>query len=297
MTTTSPTTVSTTLTTSSTPTIITEVDIPLHYTDEASNFSNESFSPLTHVSTMTAPINIPKNHYKWDDYDGHVFEKNLNVIYDIIIYWKKNLFMLHTGRAGKDYIDEFARLLNAWTQDSAMKHITFKVIMVMRSLILQKTSRNSKAKDHSEALRRRVTLWQSVELLQLFKEAKTIQNRLTYSTKPKSIAQMLKSFEIPRTRGGSGPSGMDADGWGRILTSNSFGKSSTNICIALANVAKKSCVEADQTDSLEAFLASRLIPLDKNSGLRPIGVGEVIGRITERRHYQICWKSAGVSQP
>ena len=102
---------------------------------------------------MAFPINISKNLYKWGDYDGHVFEKNLNVIYDIIVYWKKNLFMLPTGRAGKDYIDEITRLSNAWIQDSAMKHITFKAIMVMPSLILQKPSRNSKVKDHSEALR------------------------------------------------------------------------------------------------------------------------------------------------
>ena len=40
-----------------------------------------------------------------------------------------------------------------------------------------------------------------------------------------------------RTRGGSVPSGMDADGWRRILTSNSFGQSVTNICMALTNVA------------------------------------------------------------
>ena len=281
-----------------------------------------------------------------------LLKKNLNVIYDIIVYWKKNLFMLPTGRAGKDYIDEITRLLNAWIQDSAMKHITFKAIMVTPSLILQKPSRNSKVKDHSEALRRRLILWRSGDLLQLFKEAETIQKGLKDSTTPKSIAQLSKKFvehmnkgninsaikllsnnmengilplndttlkllkqkhprqseadkhllfdDIPksihkikyecidaevirntalRTRGGSGPSGMDADGWRRILTSNSFGQSSTDICIALANVAKKICVEPDQTNSLEAFLASRLIPLDKNPGLRPIGVGEVIRRI------------------
>ena len=75
---------------------------------------------------MTFPINISKNHYKWGDYDGHVFEKSLNVIYDIIVYWKKNLFMLPTGGAGKDYIDEITRLFNASIQDSAMKHITFQ---------------------------------------------------------------------------------------------------------------------------------------------------------------------------
>ena len=46
-----------------------------------------------------------------------------------------------------------------------------------------------------------------------------------------------------RTRGGSGHSRMDADCWRRILTSNSFGQSFTSICMALANVAKKLCVE------------------------------------------------------
>ena len=33
------------------------------------------------------------------------------------------------------------------------------------------------------------------------------------------------------------------------------------------------------SSSLEAFLACHLIPLDKNPGLRPIGVGEVLPRI------------------
>ena len=48
---------------------------------------------------------------------------------------------------------------------------------------------------------------------------------------------------------------------------------------ALANFAKNLPIESDQTDSFEVFLASRHISLDKNPGLRPIGVGKVIRRI------------------
>ena len=52
--------------------------------------------------------------------------------------------------------------------------------------------------------------------------------------------------------------------------------------MALANIAKKLCVESDNIDSLEALLASTLVPLDKNPGFGPIGVGEVIRRIIRK---------------
>lgn len=64
-------------------------------------------------------------------------------------------------------------------QDFAMKHITLKAVMMMQFLILQKPSRNSKAKHHSEALRGRTTLWESADLLQLSTEAEIIQKRPT----------------------------------------------------------------------------------------------------------------------
>ena len=42
---------------------------------------------------------------------------------------------------------------------------------------------------------------------------------------------------------------------------------------------KKICSEKIEDESLEAFTACRLVPLDKQPGLRPIGVGEVLRRI------------------
>ena len=82
-----------------------------------------------------------------------------------------------------------------------------------------------------------------------------------------------------KTQGGLGPSGMDVDSWKRILTSKKFGKSSIDLRKAFPEVIKKICSIENQSAFLEAFLTCRLIPLDKNPGLRTIGIGEVLRRI------------------
>ncbi|CAM1325038.1 Uncharacterised protein r2_g3392 [Pycnogonum litorale] len=71
---------------------------------------------------------------------------------------------------------------------------------------------------------------------------------------------------------------MDADGWRHILTSNSFGTAVVDLRRAVAAIAKSLCTAEFHKD-LQAYTASQLIPLDKNPGLRPIGVGEVLRRI------------------
>ena len=81
---------------------------------------------------------------------------------------------------------------------------------------------------------------------------------------------------VINTKEGSGPSGLDADGWRRTLASNYFGDSSSNLCRAIVSFTRKLCSEKFDASSLEAFLACRLIPLDKNPVLRPIGVAETL---------------------
>ena len=80
-----------------------------------------------------------------------------------------------------------------------------------------------------------------------------------------------------RTQGSVGPSGVDAIAWKRWCTSH--GRASVGLCKALAAVARRICMAFVDPSVLMAFNACRLIPLDKNPGVRPIGVVEVCCRI------------------
>ena len=74
---------------------------------------------------------------------------------------------------------------------------------------------------------------------------------------------------------------MDVDGWKRILTSRQFGQSSTGLWATIALI-KQLCIDKDLANTFEAFLSCRLIPLDKDQGLPPIGAGEMLRRIGEK---------------
>ena len=83
-----------------------------------------------------------------------------------------------------------------------------------------------------------------------------------------------------RTKGSGGPSGVDANGFRRILTCKSFKRSGSELCEAITSMTRRLCTGHVNPRSLEAILANRLIPLDKGErAVRPIGIGEVLRRI------------------
>ena len=83
-----------------------------------------------------------------------------------------------------------------------------------------------------------------------------------------------------KSSGSAGPSGADAEMWQRMLCSKQFRTRPAELCEAVAELARKLCVSDTKPSYLRAFIAGRLIPLAKKpSGVRPIGVGEILRRI------------------
>ena len=96
-----------------------------------------------------------------------------------------------------------------------------------------------------------------------------------------SINSDMVKDAMKRTKGAVGPSGMDADGWRRILISGNFGNVGEELRKSIAEMAKRLC-QKRSANYLAAFLACRLIPLDKQPGVRPIGIGEVLRRVIRK---------------
>ena len=88
---------------------------------------------------------------------------------------------------------------------------------------------------------------------------------------------ILKSAK--ETKGSGGPSAVDAEQFRRIVCSKNFLKQGKVFREELADLAKNLATKLYEPLLLEAYVACRLIPLDKDPGIRPIGVGEVLRRI------------------
>eukprot|EP00116_Pleurobrachia_bachei_P003851 sb/3464113/ len=116
----------------------------------------------------------------------------IKTIYGEVSFFRKNLFMIPRGTAGKSFIDEATSLINSFNSDSAIKPVALMMLMIMFPLLLQKPSSNSKAREHKVALQRRVELWQQKDYDSLLRECRGIQSRLDSSKRSQN--GMLKAF-------------------------------------------------------------------------------------------------------
>ena len=306
------------------------------------------------------PVVPPK--FRWGNIDGAEFARAIRMAYDEVAHWRRNVFLLPTGNAGKEFVRELTRLFNAYTQRSALESVALDAIMVACVVLLQKPHGNSKCRDHVAVLERRLRAWNAGDIEGLLYEGRTIQRSLSANRSAqfahkqeeklaRTFAQLVFTGKIRaairylsenerggllsledccgsqtvrdvlndkhpsarpvepealltlddvtsqpvhpvffdqitgdairssalRTQGSAGPSGIDAAGWRRILVS--FHRDSRDLCAAIAAFARRLCTDYVEPSSIRAFVACRLVALNKNPGVRPIGICEVLRRI------------------
>ena len=66
---------------------------------------------------------VPDPDFRWGEVEyGRSFACALNrVYYDEIVQWRRNLFKVPSGKAGKTFVRELSRMFNAYADGSAMK--------------------------------------------------------------------------------------------------------------------------------------------------------------------------------
>ena len=340
---------------------LTSVNIPLSQNPQEVQLGQSQLSQSQPSQSENREAHRDQLTNSWGDRTNEELRKIVDEMYEEIVFWRKNLFKLPSGAAGKRYIREQTRLINIWVDNMAeLSDFSIKMAMCMPAILLQKPSRKSTSKQHTEYLKKRMNLWESGMFDELLTEARSIQEKLETNNKYENIDHKAKVFaklmlqgkvnaalkvlqksselgiadlspatvnqlqnlhpngeeaneEIlimresepffddiifrnidenaiakaaMKTRGAAGPSGLDAEGWRRILISKNYGSDGKALRTAIARMTqvistKEIPVITDQNKtSLEAYIACRLIPLNKEpSGIRPIGIGEVLRRI------------------
>jgi hypothetical protein len=271
--------------------------------------------------------------------------------YEEVVFWRRNLFQIPNTSAGRCFVTETTRLLQAFVKGHPLEPISMKAMAIMSHLLLQRPHAHSTSHENKQHLSRRMELWQSGDIPSLLREARVLQSLFQQHNRGglfqnditrrftnlmlvgkvnaaiRLVTEQGKGGVLPlshdvqvalqkkhppaqpanpdvllsgclqdlhpirfagitadiirqcalQTRGAAGPSGADADQWRQMCVS--FKEVSSNLCNALSSVARRLATEAVCSQNLEAFLANRLIPLDKCPGIRPIGIGEIPRRI------------------
>ena len=286
--------------------------------------------------------------------NSHVqFALLIKSAYEEVVGWRKNIFDLPKGKHGKAYVAEVTKWINEWLNKSEQREISFLAIAAMPHLLLQRTHKKAKSKEHKEAVARRLLLWKAGDISSLVREGQALQKRLA-SPRPKgeSASDIARHFRnlivngnvngalrlldgsagsvlpldertkqllsekhpeasakcqemllngpvidvcpvifdeitpelikklVMRMKGSGGPSQQDSSAWRRMAGTQIYGAEGTALCQAIAMLTKNLCSErVPDPESLMGLMACRLIPLDKNPGCRPIGIGEVLRRI------------------
>ena len=130
----------------------------------------------------------------WGSKDGELFHQDICLAYERVIHWKPNLFLPPFGTAGKSFVEELARLLQAYADSSSLECIAMKGIVILQQLLIQKPSRNCKAKECAKHLQRRLELWLSGDVDVLLNEGLGIQKRLRLNRPSREKHTLAQSF-------------------------------------------------------------------------------------------------------
>lgn len=132
--------------------------------------SDISESPVTSSMTNVSP---PLN-FTWSTHCGSEIKDIMDKTYDEIIHWRPNLFITPQGSTGNSFVQELARLFQAFADGSSMECVCMKAVTILQALVLQKPSPISKNRQDISHMKWRLDLWKDGKI---FLEGKKIKKK------------------------------------------------------------------------------------------------------------------------
>ena len=175
----------------------------LHSPDRPDDSGTElpSITACSESVTSHSLPSFPQCHepaFTWGIVDGASFTHSITCCYAEVVHWRRNVFKIPSGKSGNSFIRELTRLIRAYAEGSAMESVALKAAMIMPSLLLQKSHRTSKAKDHVAQLERRLKSWEDGDIDSLLLEGRTIQRQLTTSSNKTTMSDEHLACSFPK---------------------------------------------------------------------------------------------------
>ena len=133
------------------------------------------------LPAYTSMPTVPNQDY--NNVDKTRFAITINAIFEDTLHWKKNLFLVPTGKSGKEYVKLETEWLKKFNTGSSFQYLALKVFNILPNMLLQKPSATSKTRDHVKVLTERLQLWSEGKFSELWRDNRVIQKKLT--EKPK----------------------------------------------------------------------------------------------------------------
>jgi len=111
--------------------------------------------------------------------DAAEFTSDILRAYELTCTWRKNVFKLPSGAAGKKFTQLLSSLYLAWGERSPLESIALKAAAIMVPLLLQQPKGKTSYRENAGHLQRRMALWEEGNITELIDEAVTIQQQLT----------------------------------------------------------------------------------------------------------------------
>ena len=214
--------------------------------------------PSATSKTKEHSVEIEQRLALWRQGDLNMLMKEIRFIQDRFVNSKR-------ARSVEDISKTFAKLVFQGTLTAAIKFLDKENSSVLLNLSDKVLAQLKEKHPASAEIEEECLLHGPVDLV------------------PHGIFDLINEQRIfdsaLKTKGSAGPSGMDAELYRQILCSKNFVAEGKTLREEIATLTRNLLQFNYHPSLLEGYTACRLIPLDKNPEVRPIGVGVVLRRI------------------